>query len=172
MPPTAAIAGSATAFGRRSSPLVTSRLISSPTSKKKRVMRPLPIQNRTSVPIERPLTRSTSGVVQRRSYPADHGEFAHTSATATATMSTYPDDVDAPRNCCNGRTTVRGMRRSERDHGARSSGCSGTAFILLPTSLPGTPSERPQGYPAGPRRAREPLQLRHDLVTDFGEVGW
>ena len=87
MPPTAAIAGSATARGLRSSPLVTSRLISSPTNRKKKVIRPLPTQNRRSVPMDSCPTRTTSGVRHRRSYAAGH-TFAHTSAIATAASKT------------------------------------------------------------------------------------
>ena len=51
IPPTAASAGSAAARGRRSSPTVSSRLISIPTTRKNRVISPSFTQNRRSVPI-------------------------------------------------------------------------------------------------------------------------
>ena len=110
MPPTAAMTGSATARGSRSSPWTSSRLISTPTSRKNTVIRASLTQacsDRWSR-CSSPPSSTRRGVCHISVYESLHGEFAHTMATAAAISMTTPPAASWARTRWSGCTTVRG----------------------------------------------------------------
>ena len=147
MPPIAAATGSRAAPRSRSSPVTSSRLISSPASRKNAVIKPSFTQKRTSWWMaHRPTARST-GVLQIRSYPRHHGEFAHTTARAAAISSGTALAMLERRNSWSGRT-ARARGRSERDQGRRSA--VGSVSLIDGPSADQT-SRRTVGSPDGSR---------------------
>src|SRR3954447_15272257 len=91
----------------RSSPVSISRLASSPTTRKKNVIRPLLTQCRRSCEIPECPTWIESFVVQTDSYELDQGEFAHRSAATAAHNSTTALPVSVLRKSRTGEARFR-----------------------------------------------------------------
>lgn len=98
MPPMAAMMGRARVFGSRSSPVVTSRLISRPTTRKNRVIRPSLTQCCKSMPMLSPPSWTVAKVLHRCSYEPRSGELGQTSATTVAPRRKTPDASSVRRN--------------------------------------------------------------------------
>lgn len=117
IPPSAAIAGSATARRSRSSPTTSSRLISIPTTKKNTAInKSLTTWPRSSWNTYDPNSNRTL-VAHSDSYPDFHGEFAHTNATTLATPSTIPPAASMWEKRTNGRTARASVRSLCRNVG-------------------------------------------------------
>src|SRR5262245_15595164 len=113
MPPIAATMGRAARCGSLTSPRTSSRFTSSPTTKKKRAIKPSLIQW-CNVWLTRTLPRwKPTSVSQKWRYVAERGELARTSAMAVQASSTMP----AAASTCMNRSS--GPIR-------RSIGCSGS----------------------------------------------
>src|SRR3954468_7375299 len=96
MPPIAAAAGIVSRWRSRSSPRSSSRLASSPTTRKKNVISPWLTQWRRSSEIPPSPSWIDRCVVQTDSYESDQGELAHTSAATAATSRTAALPVSLP----------------------------------------------------------------------------
>ncbi len=107
MPPIAASTGTASRRRSRSSPRSSSRLASSPTTRKNSVIRPSLTQWRRSVEMPPPPIRIASCVDHSERYESDHGEFAHASATTAAASTTIALAVSAPRKSRTGAVRLR-----------------------------------------------------------------
>src|SRR5204863_421615 len=96
----------------RSSPRSISRLASSPTTRKKKVIRPSLTQCRRSIVMWALPRLIESLVVQTDSYECDQGEFAHRSAAIVAASSTAALPVSVVRKSRTGAAwTAPGGRR-------------------------------------------------------------
>src|SRR5215211_3913195 len=93
-----------------------SRRASSPTTKKKNVIRPLFTQPCRSSETVEPPSRSESSVLQRASYEAEW-TFTHVSAATVATSRTAALPVSVRRNSRSGERTLRAqaVRPEDRD---------------------------------------------------------
>jgi hypothetical protein len=91
MPPIAAASGSAAWRGDESSPICSSRLISSPTSRKNTAIRPSLIQKWSVLLTGLAVRPADSSTSHRWKYDSAQGELAQTSATAVAAISRNPD---------------------------------------------------------------------------------
>src|SRR5512132_1384144 len=157
MPPTAATSGRMAARRSLSSPAISSRLISSPTTRKKKVMRPSRIPPRRSSETLHRLRRNTSSVPQSCSYVSRHGEFAHAIAMATAPTIRIPEAVSASRNDWSGRITRRGTGRSDWAQGMRRP--PPLPPLRVADIRPPGPSKQPNPDHPGEERGREDPDL-------------
>ncbi len=106
MPPSPATSGSVTRRRSRSSPMSNSRRASSPTTKKKNVMRPLFTHSRRSIAIPCPPARISSCVSHTDRYePAS--AFTHTRAATVAASRIAALPVSVFRNSRSGRSRLR-----------------------------------------------------------------
>ena len=101
MPASAARSGRTNRLRSRSSPRSNSRRASSPTTKKKNVIRPLLTQCRRSREMPCPPRSIERVVLQKRSYD-DASAFAHASATIAATRRIAAPPVSVRRNSRSG----------------------------------------------------------------------
>ena len=101
MPPIEASSGRANLRRSRSSPRSNSRRASSPTTKKKKVIRPLFTQWRKSSATLPPPTRIESVVLHRESYD-EASTFTQTSAATAAASRTAAPPVSVRRNSRSG----------------------------------------------------------------------
>ena len=97
IPPSAAATGIARRWRSRSSPVSSSRLASSPTTRKKSVIKPSFTQCRRSSEMPPLPMVIESFVVQNDSYESDQGELAHRSAATAAASRTIAPPVSALR---------------------------------------------------------------------------
>ena len=102
-PPNAANKGNSALRGSRSSPCTMWRLISSPTTKKKIVIRPsFTIRWPTSPARVNPPTDTDTAVFHRPANQYEAGEFARIRATAVHASSTTPLAASMCMNRCTG----------------------------------------------------------------------
>src|SRR3954469_5551046 len=107
IPPRAATTGIANRERSRSWPRSSSRLASSPTTRKNSVIRPWLIQPRRSSAIAWSPTLTESTVRQNDSYVSHHGEFAHASAATVAPSSAAAPAVSVLRKSRSGAARLR-----------------------------------------------------------------
>src|SRR5262245_33102281 len=119
IPPSPASTGSKERRRSRSSPRSSSRLASSPSTKKKNVISPLEIHARRS--IERPWSPSaTASVVPQTDSYDEASTFTQTSAASAAASRTAAPPVSVRRNDCSGvrRLRTHAVRPVNADAGA------------------------------------------------------
>ena len=107
MPPIAAMIGRAAVFGSRRSPLTSSYLISSPTTKKKITISASLTQCCSDSSIRKLPTSMPIGVCQKVSYDDAPGLLAQISATTAATSRSTEPAASTRRNSRIGRATRR-----------------------------------------------------------------
>ena len=107
IPPSAATTGTTRLRRSRSWPITSSRLASSPTTRKNSVIRPWLTHSRRFSSSSWSPSRIASWVDHTDSYESDHGEFAHTSAATAATSSAIAPPVSVRRKSRSGAPRLR-----------------------------------------------------------------
>ena len=101
MPPSAAMHGSNSVCRVDKLPSSTSRLISSPTRKKKIAIQKSLIQSSSGLAMLRGPRRTCPGISSSRAYQCSSGELLTMKASAAAVMSNNPADASSLKNRVN-----------------------------------------------------------------------